>query len=415
MPKLLASLQAKQELKAKQERLTEVTGLIEKRGVDFDSETDIEKRDAILTEVETLKNEQKSLGTEITELEQRSKTLERQERTYSIIQSTGQTVVEQRNDDFDEYDTPEYRSAFADYVKTGDEKELRSLTTDTSGIPVPKILQNSIEKAWEKYGKIAGRAKKTSIKGVLTIPVEKSSSGANNRDEAGETDEGSITLEEVVLRAMFTEKKMSLTDEVMALAADEFLEYIADDIVQKVLVEQEKQIVSRTNEGGKGIIGIVGNKLTKVIKSALDFNVVNRAVAKLCDEVDEVIVIMNRTTFYDNIMGLTDTTGKPIYQILTDNQGKPQHFVNGLAVEFNSSLPAYDECIEDKPYMAVGDMSGYRLNYPEGSDNVKTLVDPYTKSDNGIVKLKGKLLTAGNVVKPGHFMQVNKTAVTPGQ
>ncbi|MFV0551753.1 MAG: phage major capsid protein [Anaerorhabdus sp.] len=414
MPKLLASLQARKELKEKQERLTEITGTIEKRSSEFD-DAEVERRDAILTEMEELKNEQRSLETEIKDLEQRSKTLERQETTYSIIQSAGQTVIEQRNDDSDQYDTPEYRSAFVNYMKTGDEMELRSITTDTTGIPIPKILQNSIERAWEKYGKIAGRAKKTSIKGVLTIPVEKTSSGANNREEGATTEEGEITLEEVVLRAMFTEKKMSLTDETMALAADEFLEYIGDDITQKVLVEQEKQIVSRTHEGGKGIIGIVGNKLTKAIKSALDFNTVNRAVAKLCDEVDEVIVIMNRTTFYDNIMGMTDTTGKPIYQILTDNQGKPQHFVNGLAVEFNSSLPAYDECVEDKPYMAVGDMSGYRLNYPDGSDNVKTLVDPYTKSDNGIVKLKGKLLAAGNVAKPGHFVQINKPAASVGQ
>lgn len=414
MPKVLASLQAKQELKEKQDRFVEVKGLIDTRNDEFNV-ADIEKRDSILNEMEELKNEQRQLEREIQDLEQRSKTLERQEKTYSIMQSTGSTSVEQRTQDAEEFDTPEYRAAFANFIKTGDSTELRAMSTETTGIPIPMILQSSIEKAWTKYGKIAKRAKTTEIKGVLTVPVEKSSSDAKNREENGTTAEGEIVLEEIVLRAMFTEKKMSLTDEIMALAPDEFLAYIADDITQKVLVEQEKQIVTRTHTDMKGIIGVVDNKLTKKANSVLDFNVVNRAVARLCDEVDEVIVIMNRLTFYDGIMALTDTTGKPIFQILTDNQGKPQHFVSGLAVEFNNSLPVYDECEDGKAYLVVGDMQGYRLNYPEGKENVKTLVDPYTKSDQGLVKLKGKLFTAGNVVKPGYFVQVNKPAASPAK
>lgn len=191
----------------------------------------------------------------------------------------------------------------------------------------------------------------------------------------------------------------------MAMAADEFLRYIADELVYRVILALDEAIINRTDLNGLGVIGIAGNSLTETYTGAVGFNVVNEAIASLVT-FDNLTIAMNPATFFNNFMGLTDQVGRPIYAISQDNEGKPAYYLNGYRVEFTQALPAYDSAESGQVWAVVGDFRrGYKLNYPQGRD-VISLVDPYTLATEDVVRMIGRLYVAGNVVRPKHFVEI---------
>ena len=188
------------------------------------------------------------------------------------------------------------------------------------------------------------------------------------------------------------------------MAPEEFMRYVADEIVYRIILVLDHAIINRTDLNGEGVIGIVGNANTEVVNAELSFNAVNEAIAKLIT-FDNLTVAMHPETFYKNIMALTDTVGRPIYQIATDNTGKPAYYINGQRIEFTTALKAYDECEAGDTWAVVGDFRGYKLNFPEG-DVVRTLFDPYTLATADKARMIGRLYVAGNVVRLKHFAQI---------
>ena len=74
----------------------------------------------------------------------------------------------------------EYIDAFANYIKTDDDSECRSLLSEnaTGGyVPVPSIVEGRIRTAWEKLG-LMNLVRKTYIRGNLRIGFELSATGA---------------------------------------------------------------------------------------------------------------------------------------------------------------------------------------------------------------------------------------------
>lgn len=191
------------------------------------------------------------------------------------------------------------------------------------------------------------------------------------------------------------------------MAAEDFLRYVADELVYRIVLVLDEAIINRTDLNSEGVIGIVGNALTESVSADVDFNVINTAVAELVT-FDDLTIAMNPKTFFTSFMGLTDQVGNPIFRVVHDNENRPQYFLSGYRVEFTQALPAYDDAEDGDAYAVVGNFRrGYRLNYPQGR-NVITLVDPYTKATEDLVRMIGRLYVAGNVVKPKHFVELKK-------
>ena len=73
-----------------------------------------------------------------------------------------------------------YVNAFAEYLKTGDDRECRALMTDlVSGgsVPIPTVIDDYINTAWEN-ARLLSRVRRTSIKGTAKYPFEFSATGA---------------------------------------------------------------------------------------------------------------------------------------------------------------------------------------------------------------------------------------------
>lgn len=384
--------------------------ITEKRGV-FES-TDVEQRDAVLEDVSALTKEADEITADVAELEELRQKFDEQEQRMSLFKNVETVKVEERKkmEIKDMFDTPEYRSAWVDYVRTGKEipAELRAgVSTATENVPIPTLMQGYVETAWEKYGKFSRLVSRMSVKGLFAIPLELEADDAVwHTENAAAPAEESITLGQVLLQPMMIKKWISMTDELMAMAADEFMRYISDELVYRVIKQLDDSIIARTEASGKGVIGIVGNENTIKVSKNLDFNAINEAIAKLVT-FDNLTIAMHPETFYKNIMGLTDTVQRPIYQIATDNTGKPAYYINGQRVEFTTVLPAYDDAAAGEAWAVVGDFRGYRLNFPEG-DTVRTLFDPYTLATEDKARMIGRLFVAGNVCRLKHFAELDK-------
>lgn len=397
-----------------QTRKNEIATQMEEKRGNFEK-ADVETRDALLKDVQGLEAEAKQIDADIVELNELRAQFENQERAMGMVNNVSKANVEKRAQVEDKFDTPEYRKAYTDYIKTGDinyipQEYREGVNTGTSNVPIPTIFQGYVETAWEKYGKFSKLVNKTSIAAYLNIPFEQSADGANVHTEGADApSEESITFGAIELKPAMVKKWISLTDELMAMSPEDFLRYIADELVYRVVKKVDDGIiVGALDTNGKGIVGIANNANTLSYTKALTFNTINEVIANLVT-FDNLTVAMNPATFFDSIMGMTDLQGRPIYQIATDNAGKPQYFVNGQKIEFTLALPAFSAADPNAVWAIVGDFDAYRLNLPEG-DVVKTLVDPYTLATQDKVRMIGRIYAAGNVTRLKHFAQVKKPA-----
>lgn len=398
------------------ERKNEIVDTIESRKAEFE-EADTEKRDEILDEVEELTKEGEELDKNIAELEEKRNSYKLQEERMSMVNTLSKTAIEERAEAINPLDSKEYTQMYADYIRGKvDKKEMRSFMesraitgggADENKFPVPVVLQGYVETAWANYGKFSRLVATTYEPAVLRIPVELEADGANWHTEGGEAvDEEEITFGEVLLAPKMIKKWISLSDEIMAMSADQFLRYIADELVYRVYQALDDAILTRADANEQGVIGITNSDMvTTVNANTIDANTILSNIAGLAT-FDDLTIAMNPQTFFTNFMGLTDQVGRPIYNVVADNTGKPQYYLNGYRVEFTQALPAFDASQSNAPYIIIGDFGrGYRLNFPQGRD-VITLVDPYTLATADLVRMVGRLYVAGGVVRPAHFVVV---------
>ena len=404
-------------------RQNEIVDEVEAKKEEFEN-ADTDKRDELLDEVEALTQEADKIDEELKELDQQKEELEKQEERMSLTRSLSKIVVEERKsqlnmDNTNVLNTPEYNQLYADYIRGKvDEREVRSylqtrdgnanLSTQTQYVPIPEVMQGFVETAWYEYGKFSRLVSETFEPAIFKIPVELSATGANwHAENSGPIEQEEITFGQIILQPMHIKKFIALTDELMVMSATDFMRYIADELVYRVILALDEAIISRKDANGLGVIGVVDNPFTEIVETELNFNAVNTALANLVT-FEDLTIAMNPATFFNTFMGMHDDVGRPIFSVVKDNTDRPQYYLSGHRVEFTQALKPDTEAEAGEPIFLIGNFRrGYRLNYPNGR-NVITLVDPYTLATEDIVRMIGRLYVAGNVVKPKHFAQVNK-------
>lgn len=406
MEKALNSAMVEERMTEVAERRNAIVDEIASKKAEFE-EADTEKREELLNDVEALTKEAEDLDNEKTELEETRNTLKAQEERMSLAKNLEKTVIEERKSQMENVDvrsTPEFVHAWREAVQDGNEKNLRALLTtmatagegDSNTAPVPTYLQGRVEASWERLS-ILNEVTITNYKGIVAVPYEDEATGAQIHTEGGEpVTEEQLTIGQVLLQPTMIKKFLRVSDEVESLTDQQFMEYVADEIIYQINLFLENAVVS--SKAPAGVKGIASANLSVKVTSDLSFNSANEGLAQLIEAFDPVF-ICNRKTFFSNIMALTDLQGRPIYQIATDNASRPQYFVNGVRVLFNNSLPAYADADEGDAWAIVGDLRAYRLNLPNG--RIPTvLYDPYTEAEGDMNKYVGKLLAAGDVVRP---------------
>lgn len=417
---ILSSAMADEKINQLLARKNEIAETITEKRSAFES-SDVDARDVILDEVGKLEEEATDIDKDVNELRELKETFAKQEERMGLFKNVETEKVEERTNEIksDILSSEEYKNAWVESIKRNDvtiaQKVLRDdpilgLATTNDNVPVPTIWQSYVETAWYNYGKFSRLVNKSYAQGYLAIPYEASASDAVIHTEGADAPtEEEIVLGLIELKPAMIKKWISMTDELMAMTADDFMRYVADELVYRVVLKLDNGIINGAlDSNGKGIVGIVNNTLTLSATAALSFNVVNEVIADLVT-FDNLTLAINPATFFKNFMGLTDLQGRPIYQIATDNAGKPQYYVNGIRCEFTQALPAYDDASANAVWAVVGDFRGYRLNLPEG-EMVKTLFDPFTLATQDKARMIGRLFAAGNVARLKHFAQIKKAS-----
>ena len=424
--KFKSSTEARHFINSKKAELGVIDSRIQARSAEAKDEAiTIEARGLIIKEVEGEVAKRNQINVDLAEAEKEETELRAKEQEqFGILGNVGSSTIEARNsfreklDDV--YSTVEYRNAWVQAVKTGDLSEVKRLAstakTDAGngGVVIPTEVANKIETLLRKGGTIADLCRKTYQKGYLSIPYEISSSDANVAVEgAVAAAEGSFELGSVDLSPVYIRKWTKLTKELEAMDPGAFIDYVAEDIVEKVRVAIDAKILVGT--GTKGVVGIINalrtNGVATLEVSAVDFGTGYAAMSKLDNDIEaDAVVVMNRATYFDHIMQLKDSTGQPIYKIINDANGKPQFYYAGMKCKFNSAIAAYSAAAAAGTlFMIVGNFKGYQLNLPDG-ELVQIVRDHLSLSESGQIKYTGDLLAAGNITKDKHFVKVVKAA-----
>ena len=245
------------------------------------------------------------LNEEIKALEARKAEIELEKRKADMVavaQGAGKVVekMEERTVMTNEEvrGSQEYINAFAEYIKTGDDKECRALlTTEVSGVvPVPVIVDSIVRTAWEK-DQIMSRVKKTYIKGNLKTTFERSASGAYVHTEGT-----SAPTEEELLLGIVTmiprniKKWITISDEAVAMGGEAFVRYIYGELtyqIVKKLAALGVADISGANTSHSGTaIGV------PQLSAAPGVTVFQKAMTQLTDEADvnNLVVLLNPAT-----------------------------------------------------------------------------------------------------------------------
>lgn len=370
----------------------------------------VERRSAIESELETadaealaaLEAEVDGLNEETRSLEEREaaimKAAEERKAQVEEVLTRGKEIKsfeEKKTMNEEVRNSKEYIDAFAEYIKSGDDKECRALLTENvSGtVPVPEYAEERVRTAWEKDG-IMSRVRKTFLKGNLKIGFEISADGAYVHTESANsaTTEEALTLGVVTLVPESIKKWISISDEVMDLKGTEFLDYIYDELTYKIAKKAADCLVADI------VACTAGGSATKpaaqsITATTISLGLVAKALAKLSDEAANPVVILNKATWGE--FKAAQAAGNYGYDPF-----------EGLPVVFNDSLAAFSAATTGVCYAIVGDLGiGAQANFPNG-EGVSIKVDETSKMEYDLVRILGREYVGHGVVAPNAFCKI---------
>ena len=367
-------------------RSAELSNLLNDENADLDAITneveELEQRKAqIIADAET----RKALIEEVVDSET-VETIEKEEVRKTM------TVEELRN-------SKEYINAYAEYLK-GDEKELRALLSENASgvVPVPTMVYDLVKNAWEREG-IMARVRKAYMKGNLKVGFEISADGAVVHTEgAAAPTEEKLVLGIVEMVPASIKKWISISDEVMDLRGEAFLNYIYDELTYQIAKKAADELIAKIKACGTVS---TNTPSTNVAVGQLQDNpavdTIAQALAKLSDQATDPVIIMNKLTW-------------GAFKSAQYAAGYPIDVFEGLPVLFNNTLTAYSAATTGVTYAIVGSLAeGALANFPAGEE-ITIKFDDLSLAEKDLVKVVGREYVALAVIAPDHFVQIKKEA-----
>lgn len=343
---------------------------------------------------EAPKEEERSLEEMVADLESRKADLleqievaeKREERKADLEKGMGEIVeaYEERNEKMATSEvrkSAEYKNAFGEYLKAnGDAEkvsaEARALLTenvDGGTIAVPVGVQDKINTAWEN-DEIMGRIVKTYFKGNLKVGYEASSDGAVIHEEGGEA----VTPENLVINytelvPAMAKKVVEVSDEVLANNSA-MVDYLYDEV--------QYQIVKL----------IAGNIVTKIGASALTQSYTLAGSAPTTADIVAAAGLLGGEASNPVVITTRAIAAQIKADVLSAHYGYDPF--DGMEVIY------VDAAALGSNKFIIADLSGVQANFPEG-DDAKFKFDDYTKAEEDLVRIIGRLYVGYDVVAKG--------------
>lgn len=352
-------------------------------------EATTEEIDARAAELEAIRDELQARANAAAKAE-----AERQAVAEGAGETKEEVREEKRMENLEMRNTPEYVNAFADYIKTGNDHECRTLLTETvSGtVPVPSFVEDIVKTAWEK-NELLSRISKTNFRGNLKVPFEKAADGAYVHTEGttGLTEEN-LEIGIVTLTPNNIKKWIRISDEVVAMGGESFVRYIYEEITYRILNKLVSELVAKVvaaeATNGATSIGV------PVLKQAPGVMTIADATSKLSEDARDLCIVINRLSeqSFNAAFAQANFAIDPYA---------------GLPRIYTSALGAYSTLSENGVYGFVGDLSALQANYPEG-EGIVIKWDDLSEAEDDLVKIVGRQYVGYGITAPGKLVKLTK-------
>jgi len=351
--------------------------------------------DALETEVRSIKDELESRAAEEAQKVEIRKAVAAGE-VGEVVQKIEEEKREMKTNE-EIRASKEYTEAFARYLVSENDAEVRSLLTenvDGGSVPVPALVDEIIRTAWEK-NEILRRVKKTQIRGNLKVAFERVATGASAHTEgAAAPAEETLKLGIVTMVPANIKKWIRVSDEAIAMGGEALVRYVYDELIYQIVKKLTDDVVTDIKNASTSATSVAA--CVAQITSAPSVTAIATAFANLSDEATDPVVIMNKLT-YANFKAAAAAAGFAMDPF------------EGLPVLFNNSLPAYDSASASAVYAIVGDLKGESVNYPEG-EGVKVVYDDKSEAEKDLVKIVGRQYAAHALTACGRFCNIKKVS-----
>ena len=292
----------------------------------------------------------------------------------------------------------EYNVAYANYIKTEDDRECRALLTEnvSGDLPVPSYVEGRIRTAWQKNG-LMDLVRKTYIRGNLKVGFELSATAATVHTEStSPIAEETLALGIVNMVPASIKKFIRISDEAMDLGGEEFLDYIYDELAYQIAKKAQSELISKitalTASASTSAVGV------GVVAGTPSVGIVAQALGALSDEAANPVIVMNKGSWAQ-------------FKAAQYANGYAVDPFEGLPVHFDNSLPAYTSATTlatGTAWMLVGDFGmGAQANFPNG-DEIKIKFDDLSYAEADLVKIVGREYIALGIVADHAFCKVTK-------
>ena len=357
-----------------------------------------EELDTLKAEVVSLQ-ERKAVLADLEERQANAKALE-ENRAEDTVKVVEERKEENKMQKIEEYrNSKEYIDAFAEYVKTGKDEEVRALLTTNVGeagqIAVPDFVSDTIKTDW-LASEILGEVQRITVKGNFKQQFELSAGDAVIHNEgSGAVSEEELTFGTVTLVPESIKKWKSVSDEVMDMKGQAFLDYIVKELSYRITSKAEDVLLDKIVALGTSATSTAVN--AKVVKAGAALGTIATALGELNAEAKNPVVVMNPST-------------KAAFKAAVyAGQFNADPF-EGLKVVLTNNLPSINSASENDTYAIVGDFKyGALANFPNG-EQIQIKIDDKTNMKSDLVDILGREYVALEPVACRAFVKITAPA-----
>ena len=352
---------------------------IEKRAEEIAIETaeaDKETLETLNAELDAIAERREALNIEI-ETRKKAET--------EIIKGEGKVIEERKEEikmpDKEFRNTKAYIDAYANYVKTGKDKEIRTLFSDnfeesgvTGTVPVPDFVAGIVAKAVEE-SEILRRVRRMDAAGNVKVGFEASAPAATGHAEGGETvAEEELVLGIVTLIPTTWKKWISISDEALdSMSGEAYLTYIYEEVTRGIIKAREDAVVAAilaapTTPTATEAAVAEGTATTPALADFVNARALLNSAAR------DLVIICTPAQY-------------AAYRALQMGANYGVDPFDGLEVLFNDTVTV----------PIIGDLGGVMENCPKG-EAVQFKYDDTTAMTDDIVRILGRMPSAIGVV-----------------
>lgn len=327
-----------------------------------------------------------------------------------IVASVGGAVHE------DPTNSIEYRSAFMNYVLYGDKissnltNQDEVTTTSDTGAVIPNTILNKIVEKMEKTGDILNKVTRTFYKGGATVPTSAAKPVATWTTERGKTDKQKKTLGTITFSYFKLKCVVAVSIAVDTVTLDIFERTLTSNIAEAMVKALEKAIIAGEGASANQPTGIltetaIEGQTVEIAKGKdITFKNLCDAEGKLPAAYESAEWYMTKSTYFNQIAAMTDSSGQPIARVNAGISGKPEYRILGRPVNFVSSeyMSDFSSTVSADTVVAfMFRMEDYMLN-----TNLNVTVKRYEDHDTDDQMTKAIMMADGKVVDKNSLVEV---------